>query len=373
MTRKTSTKNNIAILATGDEIIYGDILNTNSQVISQKLFKLGMRPGMQMTVPDNIEDIEEAILYLLKNHKALIITGGLGPTSDDLTRYGLSKAVNKSLEFNTTIWNDICERLKSLGFMEPPPEGNRQQALFPQGATVIPNPNGTAAGCMVEQNSQVIFMLPGPPIECLPLIDDFVIPTLKNLNFQQTLYFDHWLLFGVSEGVIAEELDNLVKNYECTTGYRLFYPYIEFKLLCQHKYDFELLLPKVKKIIEPYLLLDGKQTATATLEKTLRDIVTPLNIRDLATGGLLESVIKTPHNANKINFNNQNPDITIEGLENYWAGKKSNETRLKLHFANGQIIEKSIPFRVDRVKMYASEWIANQICLYIAKSFKLVS
>jgi nicotinamide-nucleotide amidase len=95
MTRDTAESNNrIALLATGDEITNGDILNTNAQIIAQKLFSNGMHVGLHMTSPDNTNEIEASIQYLLKTHHALIITGGLGPTSDDITRYALSKAIN---------------------------------------------------------------------------------------------------------------------------------------------------------------------------------------------------------------------------------------------------------------------------------------
>lgn len=166
-----STSNKIALLATGDEISNGDILNSNAQIIAQTLTKHGMRIGMHMTVVDNTPEIVQALTFLLQTHRAVIMTGGLGPTSDDLTRYALSEVVGQPLVFDEATWNAICDRFKLLGYAGEPPAGNHQQALFPKGATIITNPNGTAAGCAVQYREQFIFMLPGPPFECLPMVD----------------------------------------------------------------------------------------------------------------------------------------------------------------------------------------------------------
>ena len=184
MSRETTSTNKIALLATGDEISHGDILNTNSQEIAQRLFNQGMQIGTHITTPDQISEIETAIHFLLKDHRGLIITGGLGPTSDDLTRYALSNATQRKLIFDEQTWDTITTRLKRFGY-DKFPESNRQQALFPEGATIIPNPNGTAAGCFLKLNNQYIFMLPGPPVECLPMVDHVVVQTLIQAHFPE--------------------------------------------------------------------------------------------------------------------------------------------------------------------------------------------
>ena len=258
MTRERPISHTIALLATGDEISQGDIINSNSQEIALRLTHQGMQVRMHMVAPDSIAEIEQALLFLLNTHQAIIITGGLGPTSDDLTRYALSKALNRPLVFDEATWETICNRLQRFGYPTPP-ESNRQQALFPADGTIISNPNGTAAGCMVQQQNQFIFMLPGPPNECLPMINDMVLPVLKKAGFPRILYNKKWLLFGVSEGKIAEELDRLARPYACVTGYRLFYPYLEFKLRSNNQSDFETLVPLIEKAIAPHsLVMDSK-------------------------------------------------------------------------------------------------------------------
>ena len=139
MTRETSIPYKIALLATGDEISHGDIVNSNAQEIALRLANNGMQTRMHLVAPDSIREIEQAMQFLLDTHEALIITGGLGPTSDDLTRYALSKVLNQPLVFDEETWEALCSRLKRFGYTTPP-ESNRQQALFPKNAAIIPNP-----------------------------------------------------------------------------------------------------------------------------------------------------------------------------------------------------------------------------------------
>lgn len=366
MTRDTRSTNKIALLATGDEISHGDILNTNSQEIAHRLFKQGMHVGNHMVTCDDIAEIEKAINFLLESHNALIITGGLGPTSDDLTRYALGKATHRELIFDEPVWDEIVQRLKRFGY-DTPPLSNRQQALFPEGAMIIPNPNGTAAGCMLEYNNKLIVMLPGPPPECLPMLEQITLPALIKAGFSQIEYHKNWLLFGVSEGEIAEKLDALAKPYDCITGYRLFYPYIEFKIHSNNQQDFEKLIAEVEETIQPYIFGNGKKTASEILRAELEKIDFTLNICDYATGGLLESTIKTPKTFSHLVFihhQNDSPHLTIHGLEEFWHSAQITQTKLKLSFDfahKKESVEFTIPLRGHRVKQYAVEFICWKI------------
>lgn len=351
----------VALLATGDEIKNGDILNTNSQVIAERLFSQGILPGSHMMVGDNIDEIKTAIQFLLKSHQALIITGGLGPTSDDITRDALASALDKKLIFDETSWESIVQRLKNFGY-DTPPASNKQQAFFPERSTIIPNPNGTAAGCSVEVNNQWIFMLPGPPPECLPMFNDVVMPILIKHGFQKTFYHQKWLLFGVSEGEVAETLDAIAKPYNCTTGYRICYPYIEFKIHSNDKNDFLNIVAKINDAIIDYIIDDGKFTASEKLKYLLPTLSFNMSISDHATGGLLESTILTPETCDKLSFTSdlKKADVTITGLNEFWNNEPSNNTTLEIT-AQDQTFSKKIPLRGIRAKLYAVEWASKFI------------
>ena len=367
MSREINTTHQIALLATGDEICQGDIANSNSQEIAHKLRLANMEVRLHVSAPDTIREIKNSMNFLLEEHQALVITGGLGPTSDDLTRFALSEVIGKPLIFDEPTWQALCLRLQKLGYPIPP-ESNRQQALFPAGATIIPNPNGTAAGCMVEFSGKWIFLLPGPPNECLPMIDEVVIPTLTRANFSRTQFHRSWYLFSVSEGKIAEELDALLKPYDCITGYRLFYPYLEFKILSPHEAEFQKALPLVEKVIAPYLIGDGQHIASYLLREKLKMQSTVLTICDRATGGALEAALKTPATHKKLNFlpdASSLPRIEINGLLDYWLGTQDiYTTDLETQLINEKHHEKftqEIPFRGKRVIHYAVELVCKQI------------
>lgn len=368
MTRDSrSTPNRIALLATGDEITNGDILNTNAQIIAQKLFSNGIPVGLHMTTPDNISEIEQAINFLLQSHRVLIMTGGLGPTSDDITRYALSKAVEQPLIFDDKTWDAICERFETLGYKGEPPDGNRQQAMFPKGAKIISNPTGTAAGCIVQYQEKIIFMLPGPPFECLPMVDTVVLPMLKESGFHEILFYDHWLIFGIGESMIAEQLELIAKPFDCTVGYRLAYPYIEIKLLSNNEKDFRALCPLFEKALAPYLISDGKQTASTMLVKKIETLNSPLRIRDYATGGLLQNTLSTQKTMRHLDFFADHPDVEIHGLAEFWQEIDAADTQIEIHFKDGKKITKKIPFRgrSSRARAFAMELICQQISLFL--------
>ncbi|MCD8524881.1 MAG: competence/damage-inducible protein A [Gammaproteobacteria bacterium] len=246
-------QNSIALLATGDEIVAGDILNTNSQEIAHALFHEKMFVSQHQSVRDQEEDIARAILSLLEHNKALIITGGLGPTTDDRTRLALATAIQRPLYFDETVWQGILDRFFIRYGQTEIPLSNRQQAFFPEGATIFPNRNGSAAGCLCLHDNKMIFMLPGPPHECLPMFHHYVLPALKASQFMQNIHSERWQLFGVSEAYIAEQLEYALQGLMCQTGYRAMSSYVEFKLFADHPEILTRGINAVKSILLPYL------------------------------------------------------------------------------------------------------------------------
>src|SRR3990167_6944088 len=134
----------IALLATGDELVIGDTLNTNSQQLAHTLNSEGLLLGFHLICSDQEEDIFEAIRFLSTHHSILIMTGGLGPTSDDRTRFALSKFMDTPLQEYELATEHIKARLEASKLSMNP--GNHQQALFPPNAVLLPNPLGTAMG-----------------------------------------------------------------------------------------------------------------------------------------------------------------------------------------------------------------------------------
>jgi nicotinamide-nucleotide amidase len=240
----------VGFIATGDELTHGDILNTNAQSMVKKIYPFGLAIGQHVLVNDDENEIVNALHYQLTYHDIIILSGGLGPTSDDKTRFALSQCIGKTLLFNEANWKKIVTRLEK--YNRPIGDHNRQQALFPEDAIILDNLNGTAAGCSVEYKGKTIFMLPGPPNECLPMFEQYVLPVLQKFSSPQ--YRFKYLLTGVSEGDIAAELDAAVAHLNCRTGYRVNKPELEFKLSTNNKTNFEEAKKLVEVIVAPYLV-----------------------------------------------------------------------------------------------------------------------
>ena len=354
----------IGILATGNEVVDGDILNTNGQHIAQSLFQKHIKIGQHVLVSDSEEDLISGLEYLLKNHDAVITIGGLGPTSDDSTRFAISKVIGQPLEFHEETWQFIVDRICGIGYKQLP-DNNKQQAMFSPSSTIFNNPNGSARGCLWETNGKYIYMLPGPPKECLPMFQDYALPHLLEKDFATRTYFKKWLLFGVSEGEIAEKLDALTADYNRVTGYRIAYPYLEFKIFCDDKKDFEKLIPIIEKEISSHLIGNGKDTASLQLENKILEKQLSANIKDKATGGYLESILLSPKTATQLSFNGDKKviDVTLSGIDDYWQQNKTKQTTLTITI-NGNTTEINVPMRGERTPSYA----AQIACIAILKA-----
>lgn len=354
----------IAILATGDEITNGDILNTNGQFIAQTLFDHNIQPGMQLSVRDNQQELEQAMCYLLEHHDGLITIGGLGPTSDDRTRFALANVLQKNLSFHEPSWRQIEHLLTH--YKLDIPESNRQQCEFPDGATILENDNGTANACFCMHTKKPIFMLPGPPRECKPLMSKYIIPILNNLHFKQTLHKVNWLTLGFSEGHIAEKLDKLVENTNVQVGYRAAMPYIEIKLSSTDEHEFNAMRARFIKTIAPNIVSDNHKTAKELFYDYIMTLDKSITIIDNATKGYLASQLLTPETYRKITFpdhpmHNADKTFIIDGLKRYWSKTSSNlyviDIVLLQHRQPATALQIKIPNRGTRSLYYASEYL----------------
>lgn len=366
----------IALLATGDELTNGDVLNTNSQVIAEQLFKHHIQPGLHATANDEQAEIEKAMRFLLADHAGLIITGGLGPTSDDRTRFALGKILNTELIFDDACWQRVVERLQRLSL--PVPDTNRQQCLFPRGAVIFPNDNGTAAACQVMTGEKPVFLLPGPPFECLPIFEKQVLPYLQAQGYAQPMFRCEWLLLGVSEGSVAAQLDPLMENSACTVGYRVNAPYLEVKLQSANRDALEKLRTEFNALIGQQSVSSQKQKASAQLIEMILTLQIPINITDHATGGLLSATILTPDTYAYLHFdkpaaNSPAIQINISGLDNYWRKQTTGDMASVVITYEGRRhhLGATVPSRQNRTLLYALEAICWEIlrCLKVIQRF----
>ncbi len=206
---------NAEILTVGTELLLGDILNSNSQFLSRELAVYGIDTLYQSTVGDNRERLENAVALALSRCDIVVLTGGLGPTEDDLTRETVAKALELPLVLHEESDERIRAYFQSTG--KEYTENNRKQAMLPEGCTVFQNDHGTAPGCAVEKDGKHVVMLPGPPKELIPMFLGYVAPFLQQFS-GETIRSHTVGVFGIPEAAIDERLSDLMESSNPTVA-----------------------------------------------------------------------------------------------------------------------------------------------------------
>lgn len=206
---------NCELISVGTEILLGDILNSNVQFLSKELAALGIGVMRHTTVGDNEERLISALDSAFETCQAVILTGGLGPTPDDLTKETCCKYFGISLKEDSEILNKIESyfKLKNIAM----PECNKKQALVPTLGRVLKNNNGTAPGFILEKDSRIIIILPGPPKEMVPMFNESVKPYLR--GFTKEVIISHNVrTFGIGESYMSETVADLLEGSNPTVA-----------------------------------------------------------------------------------------------------------------------------------------------------------
>ena len=198
------------ILTIGDEILIGQILDSNSQWIAQKLNTLGINVYQITSVQDRAEHIVEVLDNALKHVDIVLITGGLGPTKDDITKRTLARYFNDELVKNEAVEAHIKKLFEKMKFRYV--ESDLQQAYLPSKAQVLHNAIGTASGMWFEKNDKVVVSLPGVPAEMKSLMEDEVLPKIKNTYKLPFIIHKTLITFGVREAEMALQLEDFENN-----------------------------------------------------------------------------------------------------------------------------------------------------------------
>lgn len=206
------------LIFTGTELLLGQVLNTHAQCLGQELTALGVEIVRHTTVGDDWDELTRALREALARADIVITTGGLGPTSDDLTLAAIAEVLGLPLVVNETVLSWIEEYFAKRG--QPVPQNLTRQAYFPEGAMILPNAAGTAPGCIVEKEGKIIIALPGPPRELTPMFEDHVVPFLsQRLARGGVLYFRVVRVTGIPEYAVQELLRDLESKDRVQIGY----------------------------------------------------------------------------------------------------------------------------------------------------------
>jgi len=290
---------NAEILCVGTELLHGDIVNTNAQYISKKLAEIGIDVHYQSVVGDNPERMKEGFHLGFSRAEIVICTGGLGPTKDDITKEILADFFNLEMIYDEASF----EHLKKMysRFRKDMPENNMRQTYFPKGAEILKNDNGTANACILREKTddgkyKIGILLPGPPKEMMPLMDEQVIPYLKQFS-NEIVFGEKVVVVNVGESAAEEIIMDLIDNQN---GNPTIAPYasagkVIFRVTAKAKSKeecLEIIKPVKEELLkrfgsDAYVIESGlveDRTAEILLEKNLT-----IAIAESCTGGMVAS------------------------------------------------------------------------------------
>ena len=194
------------IISIGDELLIGQVVNTNASWMGQKLNESGIRVKQVSVISDNREQILKALKQAAERADIILITGGLGPTKDDITKQTLCDYFNTKLVFN----QEALENIRSLFYKSNREisDLNRQQAFIPENAQPIKNKQGTAPGMFFEKEGKIYVSMPGVPYEMKPMIEEFVIPEIRKRFETPSIIHKTVYTQGIPESTLAEKIES---------------------------------------------------------------------------------------------------------------------------------------------------------------------
>ncbi|HEX6373521.1 MAG TPA: competence/damage-inducible protein A [Longimicrobium sp.] len=282
-----------AFLAIGDEIVGGLTTDTNSGFIAGELRAVGVEPIAGFSVRDEEDEIIRALRQALAEAELVVSTGGLGPTADDLTTACVAKLAGREMVLHQPSLDWIVERFRMRG-MEMPPN-NRKQALFPRGAEVIPNPNGTAPGfiCPVEVNGQTrhVACFPGVPRETRHMVAATLVPWVAARQPGRRFLSRTFSTVGLAESRIDELLEGAIRPDEARVAFRASFPRMYVRLTVDGAPGDDLegrmdeLSARVHQRLGASVYAEGDEGLEETVGRLLRERGLTLAVAESCTGG----------------------------------------------------------------------------------------
>ena len=286
------------IIATGSELLLGEVVDTNSTYIARQLRDIGLNLYFKTVVGDNEARMVEALSIALNRSDVIITTGGLGPTVDDVTRPAVARAVDRALVFRADLLDQIQARFRAYGV--PMGDNNRRQAYVPDGATPIENPVGTAPAFSVEHDGHIIISLPGVPREMEYLIDHAVLPYLKDkLALTDVIVIRTVHTVGQGESRIDEAIGDLETASNPTVGLSAKAGQVDIRIAAKAatRTEAEVLNAAMEQTVRErvgkFVFGVDDETLESVVAKALNDRSLTLASVECGTGGLLGGRLST--------------------------------------------------------------------------------
>lgn len=291
------------LLITGNEVLSAKTKDTNGPYIGMHLRKIGVAVRASMMCGDNEGDLLDCLHYLAQKSQFILMTGGLGPTSDDLTAQVVAKFFGIATEFNQAAWDACADFFVKAGRKEIP-ESNKKQAVLPIGCELLPNELGTAVGFVVSgvvQGKKIkVFSMPGVPYEMEKMFVNFVLPQLEDKSFYPITKC--WQVFFMGESFMQNAINNaensLLQNYPNSTVSYQAHPYyvsysvtmfansLDQKQACENYLNSEF-TTEVNKAFKEHILYSEDLKVAPYIYKKLQELQLTLSFAEMSNGGYL--------------------------------------------------------------------------------------
>lgn len=344
---------NAEIISIGDELLIGQVINTNASWIAQELNKIGIGVKQISVISDERECIVRALIDASKRAGVIILTGGLGPTKDDLTKQTLCSYFKSKLVLDETVLGDIEKLFLARGYMIT--ELNRMQAEVPDNCKVIRNYNGTAPGMWFDYDDNIYISLPGVPFEMKAMMETSVIPDLQKIFSKEVIIHQTIMTTGVGESFLADKISDWENNLpEYIKLAYLPSPGVVRLRLSAYGKDRELLENKIKdetrilsSLISEYIFSYNDEAIEQVIARLLKEKMKTLSIAESCTGGYISHLI-----------------TSISGSSFYYIGglvAYSNEIKIQ-----------SLNVSADTIKQHGavSEETVKQMAIGVLNKFK---
>lgn len=346
---------NAEIINVGNELLSGNTLNVNFQILSKILLSLGITTDFNTVIGDIDKHILDATEIALKRSDLIIYTGGLGPTRDDLTKEVVCKSINRDLILNNTILKNIEDffRLRNIEMTE----NNIKQSYVPKDSTILKNKNGTAPGFFIKHKESYIVLLPGPPKEMESMFIDQVLPLLSNLT-HTNIVSKTIRTIGIGESQLETQIGDLILYYKHVANIATYAKpgLVDIRIIINES-DGDILLneicEKIKLKLNDYIYSYDNEAIEEVVFNLLKEKSLKIGFCESCTGGLVSSKITKLNGASEIfdrsivTYSNQSKieevNVKRSTLDKY--GAVSSETAIEM--AEGLLLKSNIDIAVS--------------------------
>ncbi len=296
----------VGILNIGTEILFGQIVNSNSAFLSKQLQNLGFDVLYHNVCGDNQPRVLQTLDYLYKTCSCdiVITTGGLGPTQDDMTKEAISEYFNLPLEKDEEVLEEIIENFKKRNRSFS--ENNKRQAYFPKNSVIMKNPQGTAPGFYINTDGKHLFSFPGPPRELETMFLECGIDIFKEIS-DKTMYYKILRMFGIGESFLEQELMDVIDNQtDPTLATYAKLGECQLRIASQRdslkeaKEAVDNMISTISKKVGKYIYSQDDEDMNEVLVKTLKAKNLTIATAESCTGGLLAKLITDVSGASSV-------------------------------------------------------------------------